>query len=112
MYRVAHAGLAQMWLSIIDLSTGQQPLANEDQTLWITFNGEIFNYPDLRSELLGLGHVFRTESDTEVIVHAYETWGDRAFARFEGEFALALWDTRARKLVLARDKFGIRPLYF
>jgi asparagine synthase (glutamine-hydrolysing) len=112
VYRDAHAGLAHTRLSIIDLSTGQQPLCNEERTLWITFNGEIFNYVELREELLKLGHVFRTKSDTEVIVHAYEAWGDRAFEKFNGQWALALWDAKARRLVLSRDRLGVRPLYY
>jgi asparagine synthase (glutamine-hydrolysing) len=112
MFRDAHAGLAHTRLSIIDLSTGQQPLSNEDGSLWITFNGEIFNYVELREELLELGHRFRTKSDTEVIVHAWEAWGEAAFERFNGQWALALWDTRARRLVLSRDRLGVRPLYY
>ena len=106
------AGLAHARLSIIDLVTGQQPLANEDDTLWIVFNGEIFNYIELREELIGLGHRFRTASDTEVIVHAYEAWGDRCVERFNGQFAFALWDTARRRLFLARDRLGVRPLYY
>lgn len=111
VYRDARAGLAHARLSIIDLSTGQQPLANEDETLWVVFNGEIFNYLELRDELERLGHVFRTRSDTEVIVHAYESWGEDAFARFNGQWAVALWDHRAQRLVLSRDRLGVRPLY-
>jgi asparagine synthase (glutamine-hydrolysing) len=111
LYRDARAGLAHARLSIIDLSTGQQPLSNETGTLWIAFNGEIFNYVELREELLALGHRFRTRSDTEVIVHAYEAWGDRCFERFNGQFAVALWDSEAERLVLARDHVGVRPLY-
>jgi len=104
--------LAHTRLSIIDLSTGQQPLCNAAGTLWITFNGEIFNYLELRAELVKLGHAFRTKSDTEVIVHAYEAWGDGAFERFNGQWALALWDSKARALVLSRDRLGVRPLYY
>ncbi len=111
VYRDSVAGLAHARLSIIDLSTGQQPLCNEDGTLWIAFNGEIFNYIELREDLEKLGHTFRTRSDTEVIVHAFEAWGETAFARFNGQFAIALWDAREQKLVLARDWAGIRPLY-
>jgi asparagine synthase (glutamine-hydrolysing) len=111
VYRDRGCGLAHARLSIIDLSTGQQPLANEDNTLWISFNGEIFNYVELREELVALGHIFRTKSDTEVIVHAYEAWGDDAFARFNGQFAIALWDEKTERLVLARDRLGVRPLY-
>jgi len=98
-------------LSIIDLQTGQQPLSNGDGRFWITFNGEIFNYIELTAELTGLGHRFRTHSDTEVIVHAYEQWGARCVERFNGQFAFAIWDRRKCELFLARDRFGIRPLY-
>jgi asparagine synthase (glutamine-hydrolysing) len=112
VYRDRHAGLSHARLSILDLATGQQPLSNEDGTIWITFNGEIFNYVELRTELAALGHRFRTQSDTEVIVHAYESWGDRAFEHFNGQWALAMWNRRSRSLVLARDRLGIRPLYF
>jgi asparagine synthase (glutamine-hydrolysing) len=111
IYRDPRAGLAHSRLAIIDLSTGQQPLANEDGTLWIVFNGEIFNYVELRAELEQLGHRFRTRSDTEVIVHAWEAWGDGAFARMNGQWAVALWDERRRRLVLSRDRLGVRPLY-
>jgi asparagine synthase (glutamine-hydrolysing) len=111
LYRDGRAGLVHARLSIIDLVTGQQPLANEDGTLWVVFNGEIFNYVELREELVALGHRFRTRSDTEVIVHAFEAWGERAFERFNGQFAIALWDTREERLVLARDRLGVRPLY-
>jgi asparagine synthase (glutamine-hydrolysing) len=99
-------------LSIIDLATGHQPIANEDATAWIVFNGEIYNYRDLREELLGRGHRFRTTSDTEVIVHAYEEWGRDAFARLRGMFGLAIWDRVRRTLWLARDRLGIKPLYY
>lgn len=111
LYRDRRAGLAHARLSIIDLSTGQQPLSNEDGTLWVVYNGEIFNYIELRAELVALGHAFRTRSDTEVIVHAYEAWGEGAFARFNGQFAIALWDAARGALVLARDRVGIRPLH-
>ncbi len=111
LYRDRRAGLGHARLSIIDLATGQQPLSNEDGSLWIVFNGEIFNYVELRAELVAFGHRFRTQSDTEVIVHAYEAWGDGAFERFNGQFAIALWDSTREKLVLARDRLGVRPLY-
>jgi asparagine synthase (glutamine-hydrolysing) len=111
VFRDAHAGLAHARLSIIDLATGQQPLSNEDGTLWIVFNGEIFNYVELRAQLEALGHVFRTRSDTEVIVHAWEAWGEDAFSRMNGQWAVALWDTRAQRLVLVRDRVGVRPLF-
>ena len=112
IYRSRGAGLAHARLSIVDLSTGQQPLANEDQRWWIVFNGEIYNHIELRQELLSLGHRFRTQSDTEVIVHAYEAWGDEAFARMNGQWAIALWDEQSRTLVLSRDRVGVRPLYW
>lgn len=111
LYRDRRAGLGHARLSIIDLATGQQPLCNEDGTLWIVFNGEIFNYVELREELVARGHRFRTRSDTEVIVHAWEAFGARCFERFNGQFALALWDAAAETLVLARDRLGVRPLH-
>jgi asparagine synthase (glutamine-hydrolysing) len=111
-YLDARAGLAHTRLSIVDLAGGQQPLCNEDHSLWIVYNGEVFNYVELRAELASLGHVFRSSGDTEVVVHAYEQWGDDAFARFNGQFALALWDSSRRKLVLARDRLGVRPLHY
>jgi asparagine synthase (glutamine-hydrolysing) len=106
------AGLAHARLSIIDLSTGQQPLPNEDRSLWIVFNGEVFNYVELREELAAAGHSFRTASDTEVIVHGFEAWGERCVERFNGQFAFAIWDARRRRLFLARDRLGVRPLYY
>ncbi len=106
------AGLGHRRLSIIDLATGDQPLANEDQTIWTVFNGEIYNFADLREELTAHGHQFRTQSDTEVIVHAYEQWGDGAVERLRGMFAFAVWDLRRRRLLLARDRLGIKPLHY
>lgn len=111
LYLDRHAGLAHARLSIIDLSTGQQPLSNEDGTLWISFNGEIFNYVELRAELEALGHHFKTKSDTEVIVHAWEAWGEAAFERMNGQWAVALWDSKTRTFVLCRDRVGVRPLF-
>jgi asparagine synthase (glutamine-hydrolysing) len=111
VYRDARCGLAHARLSIIDVKTGQQPLCNEDGTIWISFNGEIFNYLELRDELVALGHSFRTRSDTEVIAHAFEQWRSRCFTRFNGQFAVALWDARCEQLVLARDRLGVRPLH-
>lgn len=104
--------LGQARLSIIDLSTGSQPLANEDGSLWITFNGEIFNYVELRAELEKLGHRFRTHSDTEVIVHAYEQWGRACLDRFNGQWAFAIYDKRRQSLFAARDRLGVRPLFY
>jgi asparagine synthase (glutamine-hydrolysing) len=111
IYRDRAAGLAHARLSIIDLATGQQPLTNERGTVWIAFNGEIFNYLELRDELAARGHRFQTRSDTEVIVHAYEEWGADAFRRLNGQWAVALWDADRSELALARDPFGVRPLY-
>ena len=105
-------GLAHARLSIIDLETGAQPIANEDETVWTVLNGEIFNYLELRQELEARGHRFRTRSDTEVIVHAYEAFGDQFVDRLIGQFAIALWDQSRQRLVLARDRVGIRPLFF
>ena len=99
-------------LSIIDLSTGHQPIHNEDRTVWIVFNGEIYNFRDLKRELEGAGHRFYTATDTEAIVHAYEEWGTAAIARLRGMFGLAIWDMRRRTLVLARDRVGIKPLHY
>ncbi len=110
-YRDERVGLAHARLSIIDLTTGGQPLANEDDSLWIVFNGEIYNYVELRAELEALGHRFRTRSDTEVIVHAWEAWREAAFERFNGQWAVALWDRSSGELVLGRDRVGVRPLF-
>lgn len=111
VYRDDRAGLAHSRLSIIDLSTGQQPMTDENDTSWIVFNGEIFNFVELREELVALGHRFRTRSDTEVILHAYRAWGDDAFARMNGQWAVAIWDSEAKRLVLSRDRVGICPLH-
>ena len=108
----AHAALAHRRLSIVDLSTGQQPLSNEDGTIWVSFNGEIYNHADIRRELEPLGHRYRTKSDTETIVHAYEQWGDDCVQRFRGMFAFAIWDAPKRRLLLVRDRLGIKPLYW
>jgi asparagine synthase (glutamine-hydrolysing) len=105
-------GLGHRRLSIIDLSTGNQPMCNEDGSIWVVFNGEIYTFRNLRSELEEKGHTFHTASDTEVIVHAYEEWGLECPARFNGIFAFAVWDSKKRKLYLARDHYGVKPLYF
>lgn len=105
-------GLAHARLAIIDLATGEQPIHNEQRTVWTVFNGEIFNYLELRTALEGLGHRFYTHSDTEVIVHLYEQYGDGFVSHLNGQFAIALWDDSQRKLLLARDRAGIRPLFF
>src|ERR671910_201361 len=105
-------GLGHRRLSIIDLATGDQPLANEDGTVQVVFNGEIYNFAEVRRELTQHGHRFRTNSDTEVIVHGYEQWGERCVDRFRGMFAFAVWDSAARRLLLARDRLGVKPLYY
>ena len=107
----AGIGLAHARLSIIDLATGDQPIHNERGDVWTVFNGEIFNYVELRAELIAQGHRFYTQSDTEVIVHLYDRYGDRFVDHLNGQFAIALWDARRRRLVLARDRAGIRPLF-
>lgn len=108
------AGLAigMRRLSIIDLATGHQPLSNEDGTIWIVFNGEIYNYAGLRADLIKRGHRFRTNSDTETIVHLYEEMGERCVEKLRGMFGFAIWDARARKLLLARDRLGKKPLHY
>jgi asparagine synthase (glutamine-hydrolysing) len=111
-YRDADVGLAHARLSIIDLEGGAQPLANEDRSIWVSLNGEIFNYVELRHRLKQAGHRFATRSDTEVIVHAYEQYGEGFLEHLNGQFALALWDRRRRRLLLARDRVGIRPLFY
>ena len=111
-YTDNHVGLAHARLSIIDLEGGKQPIHNEDKTIWVIFNGEIFNYIELREELERRGHRFYTHSDTEVIVHAYEEYGDDFAQQFNGQFAIALWDSNKKRLVLLRDRVGIAPLFY
>src|ERR671930_2786463 len=111
-YADGAAALAARRLSIIDLETGDQPIANEDGTLHVVQNGEIYNYRELRRELERAGHRFRTHGDTEVLLHLYEEHGDAFATRLRGMFAVAIWDGRRRRLVLARDRFGIKPLYY
>ena len=106
------AVLAHARLSIIDLSGGAQPMSNEDGTLWVSFNGEIYNYLELRADLEARGHQFKTRSDTEVIVHAYEEFGPACLDVFNGQFAIAIWNTVDGSLFLARDRFGKKPLYY
>lgn len=107
-----HVGLAMRRLSIIDVSGGDQPISNEDGTVWTVFNGEIYNFRELRRDLQSRGHRFRTATDTEVIVHAYEEFGDDFVQRCDGMFAFAVWDSRRKRLILARDRVGIKQLYY
>jgi asparagine synthase (glutamine-hydrolysing) len=111
-YSDGQAALLHRRLSIVDLVQGHQPLANEDETIWVAFNGEIYNHADIRPELEAAGHRYRTRSDTETIVHAYEQWGDACVEHFRGMFAFAIWDLKRRRLFLARDRMGIKPLYW
>lgn len=111
-YRDERTGLSHARLSIIDLEGGWQPIHNEDKTIWITFNGEIFNYKELRKDLEDKGHRFYTMSDTEVIVHAYEDYGTDCVRHLNGQFAFAIWDKRRQTLFIARDRVGIRPLFY
>jgi asparagine synthase (glutamine-hydrolysing) len=99
-------------LSIIDLAGGHQPMSDQEESVWVIFNGEIYNFPELKRELQKHGHVFRTTSDTEVIIHGYKQWGDEVLNRLNGMFGLAIWDVRKKRLVLARDAFGIKLLYY
>ena len=107
-----HAALAHRRLSIVDLAGGHQPLSNEDATVWVTFNGEIYNHAEIRTQLEAAGHHYQTRSDTETIVHAYEEWGDECMHRFRGMFAFAIWDAPARRLLLVRDRLGVKPVYW
>jgi len=111
-YLDGHAGLGHRRLSIIDVAGGHQPVFNEDRTKCIVFNGEIYNYDDLRNLLIGLGHRFTTNGDTETILHAYEEWGEACVERLRGMFAFAIWDAEERVLFLSRDRFGIKPLFY
>ena len=106
-------GLAHRRLSIIDLSKeGRQPMTNEDDSLWLIFNGEIYNYPEIREKLIGLGHLFRSETDSEVIIHSYEEWGPDCLSKFNGMWAFAIWDNNKKELFCARDRLGIKPFYY
>lgn len=111
-YRSGPVGFGFRRLSIIDLSTGHQPICNEDGTVWIVFNGEIYNYQELRQFLVSRGHLFKTQTDTEVIVHLYEEFGEACIEKLRGMFAFAIWDETKKQLMLARDRVGIKPLYY
>ncbi len=106
------AALGHRRLSIVDLAAGHQPLSNEDESIWIVFNGEIYNHASIRPELESAAHRYRTRSDTETIVHAYEQWGDACVERLRGMYAFAIWDARRARLLLARDRLGVKPLYW
>ncbi len=112
VYLGEQVGLGHDRLSIIDLDGGLQPISNEDGAIWVACNGEIFNYLELRKELLDRGHTFRTKSDSEVIIHLYEEMGPECLQHLIGQYAFAIWDARKRRLMLARDRFGVRPLYY
>jgi len=112
VYVVPGAGLGHRRLSIVDLAGGHQPLSNEDGTIWVLLNGEIYNYPQLRQELIARGHRLSTRSDTEAIVHLYEDHGEDCFSHLRGMFAIALWDSKQKKLLLARDRAGEKPLFY
>jgi asparagine synthase (glutamine-hydrolysing) len=112
VYVDRHVGLGHARLSIIDVSGGAQPMSIADGSLWITFNGEIFNYVELRDELLKKGHRFATRSDTEVILHLYQEEGERCVERLNGQWAFAIWDAKRQKLFLSRDRLGVRPLFY
>ena len=111
-FRHEGVGLGHRRLSIIGIDDGAQPMSNEDGKIWISYNGEIYNYQDLRSELEALGHVFKSKADTEVIVHGYEAWGDDVVMRLRGIFAYAVYDSIQKRVVLARDRLGVKPLYY
>jgi asparagine synthase (glutamine-hydrolysing) len=111
-YRSGPLGFGFRRLSIIDLNTGHQPICNEDETVWIVFNGEIYNYQELRQDLQSRGHVFRSQTDTEVIVHLYEEFGVGCIEKLRGMFAFGIWDENLKQLLLARDRVGIKPLYY
>ena len=111
-FQTKDIGLAHARLSIIDLEGGWQPISNEDKTIWIIFNGEIYNYIDLRAQLIQKGHLFATESDTEVLVHLYEEQGEDFVQELNGQFAIALYDSRDQSLLLTRDRMGVRPVFY
>ena len=112
LYLEPGVGFGHRRLSIIDIATGQQPLFNEDGTVAIVFNGEIYNYQSLMAELQSLGHQFHTKSDTETIVHAWEQWGERCVDRLRGMFAFTIWDRTKQTIFMARDRMGVKPMFY
>src|SRR5277367_6654062 len=112
IYTDGQCGIGMRRLSIIDLSTGHQPISNEDGSVWVVFNGEIYDYQALSESLISQGHRFRTHSDTETLVHLYEQEGIEGLHRLRGMFAFCIWDAAARKMLLVRDRFGKKPLYY
>src|SRR3984885_10265871 len=111
-YIAGPLGLGFRRLSIIDLAGGHQPMSDREESVWVIFNGEIYNFPELKRELEGYGHVFRTKCDTEVIIHGYKQWGDEVLNHLNGMFGLAIWDARKERLLVARDPFGIKLIYY
>ena len=111
-YVRGEVALGHRRLSIIDLATGGQPMSNENDTVWVTYNGEIFNHADIRPELEAAGHRYKSHCDTETIIHAYEQWGDQSVTRYRGMFAYAIWDQSKRQLFCVRDRLGIKPFYY
>src|SRR6267142_2108807 len=111
-YTDGPAGIGMRRLSIVDLATGHQPISNADGSLWIVFNGEIYNHLTLREQLIARGHAYRTHSDTETIVHLYEEYGRNCVQHLRGMFAFAIWDAKQKSLFIARDRLGIKPLYY
>ena len=111
-YLAGPLGFGFRRLSIIDLAGGHQPMSDREESVWVIFNGEIYNFPELKRELEELGHVFRTKSDTEVIIHGYKQWGDDVLNHLNGMFGLAIWDVRKQRMVVARDPFGIKLIYY
>src|SRR6266540_4218573 len=112
LFTATDIALGARRLSIIDVAGGHQPLGNEDGSVQVVLNGELYNFPELREQLVGHGHRFKSRSDTEVLAHAYEEWGDDLVERLNGMFAFAIWDGPRRRLLLSRDRMGIKPLYY
>ena len=113
VYSAPGIGFSHRRLSIIDLSSnGHQPMSNEDGTIWLVYNGEIYNYQEVRKDLVNRGHQFKSNTDTETIIHAYEEYGTQSLDRFNGMFAFALWDNNKQLLLAARDRIGIKPFYY